>query len=262
MLPLTEPRRIVCDLLHFARQVPSVPVQRRMRLSTVRQARRRHPDRPSWVSLFTKAFALVAAEMPPLRRTYLSFPRPRLYEHPESVGSIAVERDWNGEPGVFFGQLSAPDRRPIMEVDAYVHRLKTSPLDHVPNFRRVLRVARLPAPLRRLVWWYGLNASGRKRASLFGTYAVTVYSSLGADSLHPLAPLTTVLNYGPIGSDGLVDVRLVYDHRVMDGATVARALTSLEEMLNGPIRSELIEAEAFGPSFPAPLASRPEELTR
>ena len=56
-----------------------------------------------------------------------------------------------------------------------------------------------------------------------GTFGVSVYSALGAESLHPLTPLTTALNYGVIQENGDVTVRVIYDHRVMDGATVARA---------------------------------------
>jgi pyruvate/2-oxoglutarate dehydrogenase complex dihydrolipoamide acyltransferase (E2) component len=34
-------------------------------------------------------------------------------------------------------------------------------------------------------------------------------------------------------------VRIIYDHRVMDGATVARALGRLEEILNSVILEEV-----------------------
>ena len=37
-----------------------------------------------------------------------------------------------------------------------------------------------------------------------------------------------LLNWGPIDADGTVNVRILYDHRVMDGANVARALERLE----------------------------------
>ncbi len=96
-------------------------------------------------------------------------------------------------------------------------------------------------PLRRFAWWYGLNGSGPRRARRFGTFGVSVYSSLGVDSLHPLAPATTVLNYGPIAPDGQVDVRLVYDHRVLDGPVVGLALRRLEAVLVGPMVQELLE---------------------
>jgi hypothetical protein len=36
-----------------------------------------------------------------------------------------------------------------------------------------------------------------------------------------------------------VTVRVVFDHRVLDAMTLARALGRLEEILNGPIADEL-----------------------
>jgi pyruvate/2-oxoglutarate dehydrogenase complex dihydrolipoamide acyltransferase (E2) component len=88
--------------------------------------------------------------------------------------------------------------------------------------------------------WLGLNLP-RTRPGQFGTFGLSVYSSLGAESLHPLSPLTTTLNYGVIEPDGTVCVRLIYDHRVLDGAMAARALGKLEDVLNGPILNELDE---------------------
>ena len=54
-----------------------------------------------------------------------------------------------------------------------------------------------------------------------------------------LTPLTTGLNYGVVSADGSVDVRLTYDHRVLDGGTAARALADMEAVMNGPILAEL-----------------------
>src|SRR5262249_38678725 len=122
-------------------------------------------------------------------------------------------------------------------------RCRGAPVAPVGLFRRALQVSRLPRPLRRFFWWVGLNSSGPKRARRMGTFGLSVYSGLGAESLHPLSPLTTTLNYGVVGEDGQVDVRLVYDHRVLDGSTVARALVALEERLNGPILAELRATE-------------------
>jgi pyruvate/2-oxoglutarate dehydrogenase complex dihydrolipoamide acyltransferase (E2) component len=57
--------------------------------------------------------------------------------------------------------------------------------------------------------------------------------------LRPLAPCTVVLNYGVIAADGTVDVRFNYDHRVMDGATVARALQAFERILTESLLREV-----------------------
>jgi len=242
-IPLSRPRRLIGDLLHFASGVPTVPVQRRMNLAPLVAARKAAPDRPSWTAIFAKAFALVAAEVPELRRAYCKFPWPHLYEYPASVASITVERDYRGEKAVLTVRVKDPARRPLAEVADLIRRGTTDPVDGVKDFRRALRVSGLPRPVRRLLWWVGLNV-GRQRANYFGTFGVSVYSALGAESLHPLSPLTTTLNYGVFAADGTVDVRLVYDHRVVDGATVARALARLEELLNTTLRDELLAAPA------------------
>src|SRR5262245_50569166 len=88
---LSLPRKLVCDLVHFAHKIPSVPVQKEVKLHEVEEARAKLAARPSWAAIFTKAYARVAAEMPELRRAYLYFPWARLYEHPINVASVAVE---------------------------------------------------------------------------------------------------------------------------------------------------------------------------
>jgi hypothetical protein len=238
-LPLSLPRRFVCDLLHFARKVPTVPVQRRMDLAAVAAVRRAAQPRPSWCAIFAKAFAIVAASQPELRRAYLPFPTPHLYEHPDNIASVAVERTWHGEDAVLFGYLRGPEKQGLLELDAHLRRWKEAPVESVGSFRRALRTSRWPRPLRRTLWWFGLNVSGPRRARHFGTFGVSVYSGLGAASLHPLSPLTTTLNYGVVDAAGGVDVRVIYDHRVLDGATVARALAELERVLHNEVVNEM-----------------------
>jgi hypothetical protein len=257
-LPLTAPRRLIGDLLHFARLVPSIPVQRRMNLADLRKARARMPQKVSWCTLFTSAYARVAAAVPELRRAYLSFPRPRLYEHPFSIASVAVERHYQGQGAVLFGHLHRPEEQTLAELDGRLRRLKEAPVESNGVFRRALRVSRLPRFLRRALWWYALNVSGTLRARHLGTFGVSVYSGLGAESLHPLSPLTTTLHYGVIRPRGGVDVRIVYDHRVLDGATVARALVHLEAVLHEQILCEIDEEAAARAEWrrPAARASR------
>jgi hypothetical protein len=238
-LRLSLPRRQVGDMLHFAQKVPSVPVQRRMRVGPLLHARREALPRPKWVNLFAKGFSVVAAETPRLRQAYMNFPWPHIYEHPESIATIAVEREYRGEEAVFFPKFFAPDKQPIGTLESYLNYFKEAPLDEISEYWLGLFVSRFWRPLRRSMWWFALNVSGDIRARVFGTFSISVYSGLGAESLHPIAPITSLLNFGTIGPDGQVDLRLVYDHRVLDGATVARALKRLEEALNDQVASEL-----------------------
>src|SRR5262249_24698583 len=62
----------------------------------------------------------------------------------------------------------------------------------------------------------------------------------GAEQVHPISPLTTTFTYGPIDpATGRIVVKLIYDHRVLDGAYIARRLQDIEDTLNGPILDEL-----------------------
>lgn len=237
-LKLSASRRLVGDLMRFSMKVPRVSVQRRMNLGPLLKARTSLESRPSWTALFLKGYALLAQETPELRRAYVKFPRPQLYEYPGSIASIAHEREYEGERIVLLTTIKNPERRSIAELGSLMQTARTSPVLEVKEFRRALKIARLPGPVRWLLMWLGLNI-GRQRARRFGTFQLSVYSGLGAESLNPLTPLTSLLNYGPIDKDGSVTVRIHYDHRVMDGANVARALERFERILNGEITAEL-----------------------
>jgi hypothetical protein len=235
-IPLSPARKLVVDLtlLH----VPSVPVQRVMHLAPVVAARAAATDRPVWAAIFAKAYALAAEEMPILRRAYVKLPTPHLYEYPVSTASIVVEREYQGEMVVLTTLIPDPGRRSVAELSAIIRRAKTVPVEEVKAFKRMLDLARWPTPIRRMIWWLGLNI-GRQRGNYFGSFGISVYSGLGAESLHPISPLTAVLNYCIIADDGSVPVRIMYDHRVLDGSMVARALAKIEEKLNGPVVAEL-----------------------
>lgn len=235
-IPLSLGRRLVVDLTRF--HVPSVPVQRVMNIAALVEARAGAAERPIWAAIFAKAYGLAAEEMPVLRRAYVKFPRPHLYEYPISTVSMVVEREYQGEMIVLTTLIRDPAKAPIAGITETIRHAKTVPVEDVPAFARMLNLARWPTPIRRMIWWLGLNL-GRQRGNYFGTFGITVYSGLGAESLHPISPLTAVLNYGIIDAHGNVPVRIMYDHRVLDGSMVARTLARVEEKLNGPVLAEL-----------------------
>jgi hypothetical protein len=239
-LPLSGPRRFIGDLVHFAHKVPSAPVSRVFDVSSLFEPRDRHPLRPSWACLFMRAYALVGAEHAPLRRSYLEFPWPRLYEHPWMNCALAIERSYQGEEGVFVGIFRAPERQTVSQLQQALAWYKNEPLEKVGFYRMALRFSHVPMPVRRAFWWVTLNLSGSKRCKRFGTFGLSSYGNLGAENLHPISPLTTTLTYGPIDrASGRVVVKLIYDHRVLDGAYIARRLRDVEDILQGAVADEL-----------------------
>ena len=237
-VPRSPPRRVAADLLRLAASFPTVPISRRMQLGPLAAARNRCPDRPPWVALFAKAYDLVGNQEPALRRAYLKLPWPHIREYSSGVAMLAVERAYEGEPSLFFARIKTPAQQTLPWLAARIRNFRDKPVEQVSDFRLLVTAGRVPWILRRPLLWCLVNVS-RSRASRFGTFGITNVGALGARLIHPQAAVTTLLTYGPIADDGSVEVTIVFDHRVVDGAVMARVLQRLEDTLNGAVAGEM-----------------------
>jgi hypothetical protein len=238
-LPLSLGRRLVGDLLHHAKQVPSLPLARDCWIGPLFQARTSVSSPPSWTALFMKAYGIVAARIPELRRSLIPFPWARLYEHPRSECAILIERSIDGESTVLAAKIIEPETMPLNKIDGHLKCFREDELATISPFRQLMRLGRLPRRLRRFLLWTTLYFSGYRRARRLGTFMMSSLGNLGIEQIHPLTPLTTYFTFGPIQADGWVNLKIIYDHRVMDGRTVARALVDLENILNHEMVAEL-----------------------
>ena len=152
---------------------------------------------------------------------------------------MAVAREYDREPAVFFGLIRAPDQQSLAQLTSQLNDFKTKPVEQIRPFARLIRYTRYPLPLRRILWWIGMNLSGRHRAKTIGTFAMTVIAGAGANLGRIISPVATTLTYGPFEVNGSVIVRISFDHRVMDGLPVALALSELESLLLNEILNEL-----------------------
>jgi hypothetical protein len=237
--PISPFRRMVTDLMHFSKQVPSVAADRRMDLRPLIAARQASSPRPGWCVLFTKAYAMLARDYPELRRSYMKCPWPRLYEHPHNIATLNIDRQYQGENVVLYCLIRSPENRSLAEMDAIVRQHKDEPVENLRSFQRSVGVSRIPWPLRQFFWWGSLNVFGRRRCHNFGTFGISSIASLGAGLFHLIPLLTSTLHYGLFDEQGRLEVRVSWDHRVMDGALMARVLTDLESVLNHDMVREL-----------------------
>src|SRR4051794_31368530 len=109
-IPLSPERRFMCDLLDASRRVPLVAIERHCRLGELIAARNGLPLRPSWFAVFLKAWARVAETRDELRRSFLTFPWPRLHQHACSVASLAVARRVGEEEAVLPLLIRRPEK--------------------------------------------------------------------------------------------------------------------------------------------------------
>lgn len=230
-------RALVFDFLHFARQVPSFPCDRLCDLSAVAAARAAAPVRISWPVLLMRAYALLAIDEPVLRRTWLRWPWPHLYEHAESVAMLTISRRWEEEDCLCLARFPAPERETLASLQQTLDRYRQAPVEQA--FRKQWQLARLPGLLRRTIWGLNQHLLGHSKARRFGTFGMSILASQGAyNRAHPTV-LTTCLTIGPLDERQRALLTLIYDHRLLDGSPAARCLVRLEEILNVQIVAEL-----------------------
>jgi hypothetical protein len=240
---ISLPRRFIVDLMHASMRVPFISLSRPLDIGPFMAARAKAASPPGWAAVFVKAFAIVAKDEPVLRTLYVKLPWPHLFELPRSIAMVAVARVEDGEECILPEKVPAPDERPLFELDAQIRRAKNAPLEEIPAFRKILMASRLPLPFRRLSWWLGLNV-GRMCANNFGSFGVTSVAAYGPGKLEALSPGPFLLSYDVAGADNRINVILRWDHRVTDGAVIARILIRLEQVLNTEISAELLAPSA------------------
>ncbi len=238
-LPLPPGRQMIADLSWASLRVPRCTLTARLALPRALAARAALPaPRPPWTILFTKAFALVAETQPALRRLHATLPRPALLEAPHAIGCVVLEREHAGQPTLALARFLEAHATPLSRLAAQLHHAKTAPPTESRHFHRLLRFARLPWPLRRLMLRWAL-ASATPLLRYGGTFAISSLGSRPAAIVDSVSVLPCFLSYGPIGADGGVEVFLSFDHRVMDGADGAAALEGLERVMETLVAAEL-----------------------
>jgi hypothetical protein len=232
------------DLVHFGKKSHIMGCAWRINIAPVVAARAAAGGPPvGWTAVWLKTMALVGARRTELRSAYLPFPWARLYVHPQTVCTVVVERTWQGASALFFEQFANTEKVPLDELDLALRRLRQVPVESVGSFRRVIRFARPPVLVRRLIWSLALNWSGRIRAKYFGLCGLNPFPT-GGSIVQTAMPTGFTLYFGLVEPNGDAQIQTFYDHRLMDGVELFRIVRDLEATINRDIVAELTSAAA------------------
>ena len=237
-------RRLTWDLLWFHRRIPLCPHERQLQLQAVAAARAGCSVRISWAAIFMRTTGLLSAEFPELRQIWYRWPWAHLYQHPHSVGILTVQREMNGEAWLFWGRIVSPESLQLTEIQQRIDQFRERPPGEV--FSRMLQLAALPFPLRRLVWWWNLNLATSGRARRLGTFFLSTLAGQGAEIPLPPSVQTACLSWGPLRADQTCRFTMAYDHRVFDGMLASRMLARIQELLDQQIAAELQQLSCSG----------------
>jgi hypothetical protein len=237
---LSVARRMMTDYMWAASGVARVDVIRSVAFADLITVRSGLLRPPSWTAIFAKGFALVASEIPELRRVYMTWPWPHLYEYAESTVCILQEREILGDVGVLPLRFRKPEGIPLAELSEMIRGAAGAPIEDSRFCRALIGLTRLPLLIRRSFWGLCLNVPRLRRYTL-GTYGISSAARWQAELGTSRTPHPCLMSSGPADSQGNVDVRLSFDHRIFDGALAGRILSRLDQVLNASILKELQE---------------------
>jgi hypothetical protein len=179
----------------------------------------------------------MAAESDVFRQMFFRWPIANVYQHDTTVLMMAIGREFRGEDWVFWGRFINPETNSLQDIQQQLKKYQTGNVKRV--FRQQYQLSGMPGLVRKACWWWNLNISGRSRARRIGTAFLTTLAGQSTDITNILSVQTGCITYGPMDENGYSRVTICYDHRLMDGATVATALERLNTILNGVIMDEL-----------------------
>lgn len=262
-IPLSLARKLIGDFLAISKPIPLAHGERHIDIRALRAAMAAMPrPRPKWLPLFFKAYAIVAANRPVLRRLFVRRPWPYLYEHPENVGSVVISRRLEGDAALLYLPIVSPEKLPLTEIARLLNEAREKPIAEIPALLWQVRLGRLPGFYRRTMLRLGVDWTTGYRARQLGTFGMSVQAEMGGSTLSTWVPWATMIHYTPFDDAGSMLLRIAFDHRVLDGLELSYALYEMEKVLNGQILDEVLQMGSAnaGPARRLPMVAC--EITR
>ncbi len=241
-------RRLVEDIIHVANKTPLAGFVADQDAGLVAKFRRYSRPKISWNVLYMKAYSIVCKQDASLRRAYVGFPWSHLYEHDKNVCMMTIAREYKGEERLFFARFNSPEESTLVELQEQYDHYRRAPIEEIKQFRHQINFAKAPRFARRFAWWALANLWPKKRSSHMGTFGMSISGNKGCYGVsHHLGPATTTLGVDPFPKKGVSKIVMTFDHRVMDGAPVTKAMQKMHHMLTTAVKVELAELTGFHP---------------
>ncbi len=191
--PIPAARNLVLDGLSIAPRHVYYPVERTMALADVAAARSAATPRVSWSVVWLKAYASVCLRLPLLRTVYQRWPWPHFVEADDIAGTLIVNRQDGEYERLCWAIFQAPQQQPLSALQTQLNQFQSDPIEKI--YRKQVAFSKMPWPLRRLLWWWQLNFSGKKRTRRFGTFTQSTLAGQGANngSIKRCSPPVSVL---------------------------------------------------------------------
>lgn len=197
-------------------------------------------------AIILKAIAIAQRNHPDSRTQFL--PSCRTVTYNEVVAGFTVEREIDGQPIVFFGEIEKADVKPVSEIAAELSQYSHGDIGEVEKLREQVQFSRFPWIVRRFIFVLASWFPALRLVCMGSTFGLSSLGALGIKSVCGPSVCTSVFGVGAIepnvvARDGevviepVMSLSLSFDQRAMDYGQAARFFLEVKELLEGGMAS-------------------------
>jgi pyruvate/2-oxoglutarate dehydrogenase complex dihydrolipoamide acyltransferase (E2) component len=203
-------------------------------------------------SIMLKAISVAQRNHPATRTT--STPWGQVLQLNDVAAGFTVEKFIEGEPAVFFGLIKDSDTKSLVDISKEVTEYAVKEPADLPQLNTEERFSRFPWLARQFIIWLGLIFPAVRLRYLGATFGFSSLGKLGVQAVIP--PCVSAITFGmglvverAVVRDGKIVVRPIatlvvnFDHRLIDGAPVARFMLEFKQLLEEGGLAPIIDAE-------------------
>jgi hypothetical protein len=201
-------------------------------------------ERVTITAILLKAVSIAQVHHPASRTFYI--PGGKTVTFNETVAGFTVERWLNGQPAVFFGEISEPCQKSIQEISHILHSYSASELEEIPKLKQQVDFLSIPKMLRRLLFHLASLFPLIRLSCMKATFGLSSLGALGVNSVCGPTVCTAVFGVGNVEDravvkDGQIQIRptltlsLSFDQRAMTGIEAAEFFREVRELLEGKL---------------------------
>lgn len=201
-------------------------------------------------AVLLKSIAIAQRKHPATRTIML--PNGGLIQLNKIEAQFTVERFVDGGPALFFGTIKDPETKPLSEITRELHRCGTEPIENIPQLAIQSRFSKYPSLIRQIILFIGMRVPKIRIHYMGATFGFSSLGKYGCKSMISPSVITSMFCAGqvverPIAVEGKVEIHpmltlvLNFDHRVLDGATSARFINDIIDLLLGGLEKHVAE---------------------
>lgn len=205
-------------------------------------------ERVTITAFFLKAIALAQRTNPLSRTEVLPWGKRVMYK--DIVAGFTVERDVDHKPTVFFGEISNPDNKSLIDLASELKNYSVNPIAKVASMQKQYLFSGLPGFLRKVILNLAIKIPSSRLAFQKSTFGLTSLGKYGIQTVFSPCICTSTFTVGSqedrvVANDGVLCIRpmitmvLSFDQRVLDPIIALGFLNDVKALMEGGMNSHI-----------------------